>query len=187
MGTRLEKVVISGPNKKDQWFWRPVDGGETRPVPEALVDFAWSAGDVVELLVRYSGSTIELLGPLEPEPEPMVLVDGEPYVPPDTLELEPGVVVVAIIPFDGIEDRTNPDVDSKNRPAVVVRVEHDFVVVRALFSRNTTGKGQRLKDSKSIGLDHKSILEHAETVIPLSDVHELIGTLAEVDRKWALR
>jgi len=187
MGTRLEKVVLSGPNQDGEWFWRPAEGGETRPVPKALVEPDWKRGSIVELLVTRSGSTIELLGPPEPEPEALLYVDGEPYVPPDTLELEPGVVVVATIPFDGIEDRTNPDVDSKNRPAVVVRVERDFVVVRALFSRNAEGKGQRLKDSKSIGLDHKSILEHAETVIPRSDIHELISTLSEVDRKWVLR
>ena len=187
MGTRLEKVVLSGPNQDGEWFWRPVEGGETRPVPKALVEPDWKRGSIVELLVTRSGSTIELVGPPEPEPEALLYVDGEPYLPPDTLELEPGVVVVATIPFDGIEDRTNPDVDSKNRPAIVVRVERDFVVVRALFSRNAVGKGQRLKEPKSIGLDHKSIVEHAETMIPLSDVHELIGTLAEVDRKWVLR
>ena len=187
MGTRLEKVVVSGPNKKGEWFWRPADGGETLPVPEHLVNLGWVNAQTVEMQVRRKGSTIELVGPPEPEPEALLYVDGEPYLPPDTLELEPGVVVVATIPFDGIEDRTNPDVDSKNRPAVVVRVERDFVVVRALFSRNAEGKGQRLKDSKSIGLDHKSILEHAATVIPRSDIHELISTLSEVDRKWVLR
>ena len=187
MGTRLEKVVLSGPNQDGEWFWRPAEGGETRPVPKALVEPTWERGDVVELLVKRTGSTIELVGPPEPEPEALLYVDGQPYLPPDTLELEPGVVVVATIPFDGIEDRTNPDVDSKNRPAIVVRVERDFVVVRALFSRNAVGKGQRLKEPKSIGLDHKSIVDHAETMVPLSDVHELIGTLAEVDRKWVLR
>ena len=187
MGARLERVVLSGPNPAGGWFWRSVDGRETRPVPEVLVEPTWERGDVVELLVKRTSSTIELVGPPEPELEALVYVDGEPYVPLDTLKLEPGVVVVATVPFGGIEDRTNPDVDSKNRPAVVVRVERDFVVVRALFSRNAVGKGQRLKESKSIGLDHKSIVEHAETMVPLSDVHELIGTLAEVDRKWVLR
>jgi hypothetical protein len=187
MGTRLEKVVLSGPNPAGAWFWRPLEGGGTQPVPEALVDHTWAAGDIVEMQIRRKGSTIELVGPPEPAPEALLYVDGEPYIPPDTLDLEPGVIVVADIPYGGIEDRTDPNATSKNRPAVVIQVERDFVVVRALFSHNTEGKGQRLKDSKSVGLDHRSILEHAETMIPRSDIHELIGTLADIDKKWVLR
>ena len=38
MGTRLEKVVLSGPNQDGEWFWRPAEGGETRPVSKALVE-----------------------------------------------------------------------------------------------------------------------------------------------------
>jgi hypothetical protein len=97
MGTRLEEVVLAGPNQDGEWFWRPVEGGETRPVPEALVEPDWKRGGIVKLLVTRSGSTIELVGPPEPEPDALLYVDGEPYVPPDTLELEPGSAGHAIV------------------------------------------------------------------------------------------
>ncbi len=187
MGTRLEKVVVSGPNPAGAWFWRPLDGGETQPVPEALVDFTWSAGDIVEMHVRRSGSTIELVGPPEPEPEALLYVDGEPYTPPDTLDLEPGVVAWANVSFGARDDSLGPDRTSKRRPTVVTQVHPDYVVVRPAFSNNAEGRGQKLHDPEPAGLSDNSVIGSDEAVVDRKDLGRLVGTLSEVDRKWVLR
>ena len=187
MATRLEKVVVSGPNRKDEWFWRPADGGETLPVPEHLVDLGWVNAQTVEMQVRRKGSTIELVGPPEQGPEALLYVDGEPYIPPDTLNLEPGVVVWALVSFGARDEALGPDRSSKRRPAVVTQVHDDYVVIRPAFGNNAKGRGRRLQDPEPAGLTGNSIVGDDEVVVDRKHLGRLVGTLSEFDRKWVLR
>ena len=103
MTEQVVEGVLSGPGPNGQWHWRPLDGtGSSIPVPPALVDPLWTSADNVQLRTRKTFSGIEILGPdetsMNQEP-PGVLLNGEPLELPETLDVEPGVVVVAEVPY----------------------------------------------------------------------------------------
>jgi hypothetical protein len=66
---------------------------------------------------------------------------------------------------------------------VVVDVGPLTVSVRGVFSRNTEGRGQRLRDWQEAGLHSGSVIEHDETIVSRGDVGEVIGRLSDVDRR----
>jgi len=190
MGTRVEKIVVSGPGPDGTWYWRPHDGsGDTKAVDTPLIDSDWTSGDIVEMRVKREMGRIELVGmPADPEvKEASILLNGEPLNLPEGSEITIGDVVYAMVRFGRAEDRVNRDHAGKRRPAVVVGIEGDHLVVRSIFSRNTEGRGQRLLQPEAAGLSTNSIIGHAEDLIGMSAVTSRVGELADADRAWVLR
>ena len=60
-------------------------------------------------------------------------------------------MVIAPILYSA-RDPGDPGRELKRRPAVVVRAEGKIVVARAVYSRNTEGRGRRLQDPVPAGL-----------------------------------
>ena len=186
MAERTLEAVVSGPDSKGQWHWRPLDGaGGTQPLQSDLVSPLWESGEIVELrLKRNTGiwQVVEIAGPAI-EPEALLLLNGEPveFGPDD--RLHPGTVVIAEIPFGNPGDGGDPSRTSKRRPTVVASVGDGFVSVRAVYSRNTEGRGTRLLDPEAAGLKPGAVIAHDETHVPLLEVSRPTGVLAEADRR----
>ena len=178
--------VLSGPSPNGQWHWRPLDGTSTSvPVPPALVDPLWTSADNVRLRVRKAISGIQILGPeetgLNQEP-PGILLNGEPLELPETPDVEPGVVVVAKVPY-GRADPTVPEATAKYRPVVVTKVYPGHVVVRPIYSKNAEGHGQRLREPVHAGLKPGAVVANDEEIISLDKIGVPKGRLTEVDRR----
>ena len=178
--------VLSGPNPNGQWHWRPLDGtGTSIPVPPALVDPLWTSADKVRLRIRNTFSGIEILGSdetsLNQEPAG-VLLNGEPLELPETPDVEPGVVVVAEVPY-GRADPTVPEATAKYRPVVVTKVYPGHVVVRPIYSKNAEGHGQRLREPVHAGLKPGAVVANDEEIISLDKIGAPKGRLMEVDRR----
>jgi len=178
--------VLSGPSPNGQWHWRPLDGTSTSvPVPPALVDPLWTSADNVRLRIRKAISGIQILGPeetgLNQEP-PGILLNGEPLELPETPDVEPGVVVVAKVPY-GRADPTVPEATAKYRPVVVTKVYPGHVVVRPIYSKNAEGHGQRLREPVHAGLKPGAVVANDEEIISLDKIGVPKGRLTEVDRR----
>ena len=178
--------VLSGPSPNGQWHWRPLDGTSTSvPVPPALVDPLWTSADNVRLRIRKAISGIQILGPeetgLNQEP-PGILLNGEPLELPETPDVEPGVVVVAKVPY-GRADPTVPEATAKYRPVVVTKVYPGHVVVRPIYSKNAEGHGQRLREPVHAGLKPGAVVANDEEIISLDKIGAPKGRLMEVDRR----
>ena len=178
--------VLSGPSPDGQWHWRPLDGTSTSvPVPPALVDPLWRSADNVRLRIRKAISGIQILGPeetgLNQEP-PGILLNGEPLELPETPDVEPGVVVVAKVPY-GRADPTVPEATAKYRPVVVTKVYPGHVVVRPIYSKNAEGHGQRLREPVQAGLKSGAVVANDEEIISLDKIGVPKGRLTEVDRR----
>ncbi len=178
--------VLSGPSPNGQWHWRPLDGTSTSvPVPPALVDPLWTSADNVRLRIRKAISGIQILGPdetgLNQEP-PGILLNGEPLELPETPDVEPGVVVVAKVPY-GRADPTVPEATAKYRPVVVTKVYPGHVVVRPIYSKNAEGHGQRLREPVHAGLKPGAVVANDEEIISLDKIGVPKGRLMEVDRR----
>ena len=186
MAERTLEAVVSGPDSKGQWHWRPLDGaGGTQPLQSDLVSPLWESGEIVELrLKRNTGiwQVVEIAGPAI-EPEALLLLNGEPveFGPDD--RLHPGTVVIAEIPFGNPGDGSDPNRTSKRRPAVVASVGDGFVSVRAVYSRNTEGRGTRLLDPEAAGLKRGAVIAHDETPVALPEVGRPFGVLTETDSR----
>ena len=186
MTGQVVEGVLSGPSPNGQWYWRPLDGpGTSVPVPPALVDPLWTSADNVRLRIRKAISGIEILGPdeigLNKEP-PGVLLNGEPLELPETPDVEPGVVVVAEVPYSKT-DPTAPEKTAKHRPVVVTKVYPGHVVVRPIYSKNAEGHGQRLREPVQAGLKSGAVVANDEEIISLDKIGALKGRLMEVDRR----
>lgn len=190
MGTRVEQIVVSGPGPDGQWFWRLANGpGETGPVAPDLVDPDWSSGDIVEMRVRREIGRIELVGPPgEPEvEEASILLNGEPLNLPEDREIKPGDILNAMVRFGRPADRVDRERTGKRRPVVVVGIEGNHLTVRPIFSSNTGGRGQRLRDPVAANLSTKAIVGHDEVLVRRAEVTGRVGELADADRVWVLR
>ena len=186
MTGQVVEGVLSGPSPNGQWHWRPLDGtGTSTPVPPALVDPLWTSADKVRLRVRNTFSGIEILGSdetsLNQEPAG-VLLNGEPLELPETPDVEPGVVVVAEVPYSRV-DPTVPEATAKYRPVVVTKVYPGHVVVRPVYSKNTEGHGQRLREPVQAGLNPGAVVANDEEIISLDKIGAPKGRLMEVDRR----
>ncbi len=186
MTEQVVEGVLSGPSPNGQWYWRPLDGTSTSvPVPPALVDPLWTSADNVRLRIRKAISGIEILGPdeigLNKEP-PGVLLNGKPLELPETPDVEPGVVVVAEVPYSRA-DPTAPETTAKYRPVVVTKVHPGHVVVRPIYSKNAEGHGQRLRAPVQAGLKSGAVVANDEEIISLDKIGALKGRLMEVDRR----
>ena len=186
MTEQVVEGVLSGPSPNGQWHWRPLDGtGSSIPVPPALVDPLWTSADNVRLRIRKAISGIQILGPdetgLNQEP-PGILLNGEPLELPETPDVEPGVVVVAKVPY-GRADPTVPEATAKYRPVVVTKVYPGHVVVRPIYSKNAEGHGQRLREPVHAGLKPGAVVANDEEIISLDKIGVPKGRLTEVDRR----
>ena len=186
MTGQVVEGVLSGPSPNGQWHWRPLDGtGTSTPVPPALVDPLWTSADKVRLRVRNTFSGIEILGSdetsLNQEPAG-VLLNGESLELPETPDVEPGVVVVAEVPYSQA-DPTAPEATVKHRPVVVMKMHPGYVVVRPIYSKNTEGHGQRLREPEHAGLKPGAVVANDEEIISLDKIGAPKGRLMEVDRR----
>lgn len=187
MTEKVEAGVVSGPDPRGHWHWRPMKGGESRPLDPDWVDPDWRSGQTVEMQVRRTFKGVEVIGPAaDPagsgsSPDDPVLLNGQPLDLPPSRDLEPGTVVIAAIPFSA-RDPADPERESKRRPVVVVRVEDEVVVVRAVYSRNTEGRGRRLQDPGPAGLASGSALSHDDTLVARTKVSAPQGFPTSADR-----
>ena len=164
MGVRSTKIVLSGPDPRGLWHWRHHDGTEGyHEVPDGLAGFDWEAGSVVtaQVAYRHGGPIIVSIGGSsvdQPGDVPTLLVNGEPFEVSAGRELEPGVVVTAVVRYGHSAGAQDEESDAKRRPAVVVDVGPLTVSVRGVFSRNTEGRGQRLRDWQQAGPHSGSVI-----------------------------
>lgn len=155
-------------------------------VPEGAVDPAWTNASTVTVLVDERPSGPILVGPPpdeERETDGAVLVNGRPLEVHGDPDLEPGVVVTARIPFSGRPGRADEGLEAKVRPAVVTRVEEDFLVLRAVYTTNREGRGRRVEDWEAAGLDHGSVVADEETLVARTDAFDQVGALTDGDRR----
>jgi hypothetical protein len=145
----------------------------------------WRDADNVRLRIRKTISGIEILGPdeigLNQEP-PSILLNGEPLELPETSDVEPGVIVVAEVPYSRV-DPTAPEATAKYRPVVVTKVYPGHVVVRPIYSKNAEGHGQRLREPVHAGLKPGAVVANDEEIISLDKIGAPRGRLMEVDRR----
>ena len=186
MTGQVVEGVLSGPSPNGQWHWRPLDGtGTSIPVPPALVDPLWTSADKVRLRTRNTFSGIEILGSdetsLNQEPAG-VLLNGEPLELPETPDVEPGVVVVAEVPYSRV-DPGDPEATAKFRPVVVTQVHPSHLVIRSIYSKNTEGHGQRLNEPERAGLKAGAVVASEDVVISLDKVGASKGRLTAPDRR----
>lgn len=76
-----------------------------------------------------------------------------------------GSVVVTEVPFDAL-DPAQPDVSSKERPALVVAASGEELLVRALYSQ-TSPTRSIFGPWRRVGLDHVSYIDDARLALPL--------------------
>ena len=197
MAPRPTEIVVSGPDPRGVWYWRHHDGAEGyHEVPADLADPEWTTGTVVTARVdhRPGGPVIVDMGDPATGPsggrsgdrsadEPILLVNGEPFEIPTGHDLERGVVITTLVPFSNRAGARDEGSDAKRRPAVVVDVGPHTMSVRAVFSQNTEGRGQRLNDWQEAGLHHGSVIALDETIVSLGDAGEIIGRLSPADRR----
>lgn len=186
MTEKVEAGVVSGPDPRGRWHWRP-EKGESRPLDPDWVDPDWRSGQTVEMRVRRTFKGVEVIGPAADPAgsgsglDDPILLNGQPLDLPPSRDLEPGAVVSAEIPFSA-RDSADPERESKRRPAVVVRADDDVVVVRAVYSRNTEGRGRRLQDPGPAGLAPGSALSHDDTLVSRTEIGTPWGFLSPADR-----
>ena len=186
MTGQVVEGVLSGPSPNGQWHWRPLHGTSTSvPVPPALVDPSWTSADKVRLRIRNTFSGIEILGSdetsLNQEP-PGVLLNGEPLELQETPDVEPGAVVVAEVPYSRA-DPTDPEATAKYRPVIVTKVYLGHVVVRPIYSKNTEGHGQHLREPVHAGPNPGAVVANDEEIISLDKIGARKGRLMAVDRR----
>ncbi len=74
-----------------------------------------------------------------------------------------GSLVLLEVPFDAL-DPDQPDVTSKERPALVVAATEDAVLVRALYSSDAPTRSI-FSPWRRVGLDHPSFIEDARVIV----------------------
>lgn len=183
---QIEAGVVSGPDRLGRWHWRPMKGGESQPLDPDWVDPDWRSGQTVKMRVRRTFKGVEVIGPAtdpaeeSAAPDDPVLLNGQPLIRLPSRDLEPGAVVIAPIPYSA-RDPGDPGREEKRRPAVVVRAEDEVVVVRAVYSRNTEGRGRRLQDPVPAGLAPGSALSHDDTLVSRTEISVPQSSLSPVD------
>ena len=186
MSKRVIEGVLSGPDTNGLWYWRPLtEGGASRVLPRDLAEPGWVNGDVIRLRVKMTVSGPEVLGlddTIGGGEEPLLLLNGEQLdLVPDTAP-EPGDVVWAEVSYDRA-DPTDGANFAKSRPVVIVDVQEDFVVGRAVYTKNSEGRGRRMREPERAGLKRNVVLGHDVTLIPANGIRGRIGTLAASDRR----
>jgi hypothetical protein len=76
-----------------------------------------------------------------------------------------GSIVVVDVPFDAL-DPVQPDVTSKERPALVVAASNEELLVRPLYSQSSPTRSI-FAPWRRVGLDHVSYVDDARLAVPL--------------------
>jgi len=93
-----------------------------------------------------------------------------------------GAVVLVEIPFDSVDPAT-PELHSKERPALVVGVSANELLVRGIYS-NPSPARLLFTPWRRLGLDHVSFVDSARNAIARTDVIEF-GSLGRLsDDEW---
>jgi len=190
--------VLSGPDREGRWNWRPIDGSSPNvPVDRDRADPGWRIGQTVEMRVKRTPTGLKVLGAApasrpsgSADGPPPVLFNGRPLAEAVAIEdrgPRPGLVMEAWVRY-GSRDPRRPGLHGKQRPVVITAIERGYVVVRAVYSGNTEGRGVRLRDYADAGLDRYSVVASDETLIPLPDLcrqrgeYKCRGMLSRQDR-----
>lgn len=116
-----------------------------------------------------------------PAPAPAAVARRAPVGVPAGFHIDDplvGAVVVADVPFDD-------GVGGKTRPAVVIAVSDDEVVVRPCYSeggmQSRRWQSHQVRDLAAAGATKQSWIEPDARTIPRHDVGEVVGRLADDD------
>jgi hypothetical protein len=93
-----------------------------------------------------------------------------------------GTVVVVEVTFDA-EDPEQPEVTSKERPALVVAGSGDALLVRAIYS-NPSPTRSLFGAWRRIGLDHVSYIDDARVVVAIDHPETLLRLGAVTTGEW---
>ena len=160
----------------------PSPGDETRA---KVFGFAW--GSTVGALIPNTFRTAEQVD-ADREKSLSEPTDLAGVVPPLAMHtwkelLKPGDLVLAHVPFDGTYGTTKTGAISKNRPAMFVRWEDDYAIIRAIYSSgkhvDNNGLGTPLKGAGS--LKKKSVIRNSEMDISVDGLLKSLGRLSNVD------
>lgn len=160
----------------------PSAGDEIRA---KVIGYAW--GCVVGALVPDSFRTAEQVDS-DREKSLSTPTDEAGVVPPLALNtwkhvLKPGDLVLAHVPFDGTYGTTKTGAISKNRPAMFVRWEDDYAIIRAIYGSgrhvDNNGLGTPLKDNSV--LKKKSVIRNSEMDIRVDGLLKSLGRLGPSD------
>ena len=150
-----------------------------------VIGYAW--GCVVGALVPDTYRTAEQVDS-DREKSLSIPTDVAGIVPPLAINtwkqgLKPGDLVLAHVPFDGTYGSTRTGAISKNRPAMFVRWEDDYAIIRAIYSSgkhvDNNGLGTPLKDSSM--LKKKSVIRNSEMDIRVDGLLKSLGSLGNVN------
>lgn len=88
-----------------------------------------------------------------------------------------GQVFLVDVPFDA-KDPLQPEVSSKERPALVVAASSEELLVRPIYSNQSPTRSVFLA-WRRVGLDHVSFIDDARVTVPLAhaDLHQSLGQL----------
>lgn len=158
-----------------------------------LADLSVDVGDAVaaEVVRRPAGNeAIRILLPGMPASEVSKSARVEPWDRLAGRDLEPGDVVVAFIRFTkrpGAHDQAS---DGKYRPALVMSVDGDDVVVRPILGSSGAARGQglgrRIKRWKDAGIRKPSVVSVDDRFLRRSDLGRRIGRLHAEDHERLL-
>jgi len=160
----------------------PSPGDETRA---KVFGFAW--GSTVGALIPNTFRTAEQVD-ADREKSLSEPTDLAGVVPPLAMHtwkqlLKPGDLVLAHVPFDGTYGTTKTGAISKNRPAMFVRWEDDYAIIRAIYGSgkhvDNNGLGTPLKGVGS--LKKKSVIRNSEMDISVDGLLKSLGRLSNVD------
>lgn len=98
-------------------------------------------------------------------------------------DLEPGDIVLARVPYDGFLPIDRKGRIAKNRPAVFIRWQHDYALVRAIYDADgyvaANDIGEELEDTNC--LNKKSVVRNAEYDLSPSNFLHHIGQVGPND------
>lgn len=110
-------------------------------------------------------ATISAASPHTPEPRRRALLTPLEEARFDADHPLAGSIVVLDVPFDAL-DPLQPDLTSKERPALVVAASRDELLVRALYSHPSPTRSI-FAPWRRVGLDHVSYIDDARLVVAL--------------------
>ena len=88
-----------------------------------------------------------------------------------------GMILLVDVPFDA-QDPLQPDVSSKERPALVVAASSEELLVRPIYSNQSPSRSV-FTAWRRVGLDHVSFIDHARVAVPSAsaDLRQSLGQL----------
>ncbi len=122
-------------------------------------------------------------GELAPAPEPR---RRALFTPLETSRFDAdhplaGTILLVDVPFDA-QDPTQPDVKSKERPALVVAASSEALLVRPIYSNQSPSR-RVFTAWRRVGLDHVSFIDDARIAVPVTsaDLRQPLGQLTTAE------